>query len=42
MMSKLLRLQRMLDALFDEGWICLGLPESSIGDEKLIQELLQA
>lgn len=26
MIWKLLGLQKKLDALFDDGWICLGLP----------------
>ena len=42
MLWKLLGLQRMLDTLFDDGWICLGLPEESTCDETLTHELLQA
>jgi hypothetical protein len=28
MIWKLLGLQRKLDALFDDGWVCLGLPHT--------------
>ena len=42
MLWKLLGLQRMLDNLFDNGWIHLGLPEESTYDEKLTHEMFQA
>ncbi len=29
MIWKLLGLQKKLDALFDDGWVCLGLPTQS-------------
>ncbi len=31
MIWKLLGLQKKLDALFDDGWVCLGLPTQRSG-----------
>jgi hypothetical protein len=31
MIWKLLGLQKKLDALFDDGWVCLGLPSARSG-----------
>ena len=36
MIWKLLGLQKKLDALFDDGWVCLGLPSArSVAPELL-------
>jgi hypothetical protein len=38
MLWKYLKLQKMLDALFDDGWGCLGLPEVSYSDDLIHHE----
>ena len=40
MLWKILKLQTMLDALFDEGWCGLGLPEAVGTDPQLAQEFI--
>lgn len=39
MFWKFLRLQKILDALFDDNWCTLGLPESTEGMELALSEL---
>ncbi len=39
MLWKFLKLQAMLDALFDEGWCGLGLPEAAGSDAQMGQDL---
>ena len=41
MLWKLFGLQKIIDALFDEGWICLGLPNDLSYDHETSQRLLQ-
>ena len=42
MLWKLLGLQKILDSLFEDGWICLGLPEETSYDQIVAFELLQS
>jgi len=35
------RFQTLLDSLFDDGWVRLGLPERSAYDETAVHELMQ-
>lgn len=37
MIWKLLGLQKKLDALFDDGWVCLGLPTQRGGQTTAAQ-----
>lgn len=39
MLWKFLKLQTMLDALFDEGWCGLGLPEAAGAELQRVSEV---
>ncbi len=41
MFWNLFRLQTLLDSLFDDGWVILGLPEESSYDESAVLALMQ-
>jgi hypothetical protein len=42
MFWKLFGLQKILDSLFDDKWLCLGLPDDLGCDHEASEELLRA
>jgi hypothetical protein len=42
MLWKLLRLQKLLDSLFEDGWVRIGLPEESAFTHLEAFELMQS
>ena len=41
MLWKLFGLQKILDALFDDNWVCLGLPDNLNYDYETSEQFLQ-